>query len=141
MSTLKETWDVDIEVVDEIGCFYHVTIVFVMFEGHFIRRSKGRVQQNEAILLAESVNWTEGLLVRVQDQERGKMRCLLHGINYEGNYNGPYQDMKLKGELMFRGTVLEGKGQGKVQIKSSIFFKLVPMFLDRGPPSKAPMNF
>ena len=48
--------------------------------------------------------------------------------------------MKLKGELMFRATILEGRGQGKVWFKSSIFFKLVLMFLDRGPESKAPLN-
>lgn len=32
---------VDIEVIDESGCFYLTTLEFVMFEGHFMCRSKG----------------------------------------------------------------------------------------------------
>lgn len=32
---------VDVEVIDEIGCFYLMTLEFVMFEGRFMWRSKG----------------------------------------------------------------------------------------------------
>ena len=79
--------------------------------------------------------------MRVQDQEEKKIKSLLHGFILEGSTNALNQEMKLKEELIFWRTKMEGM----VQFKDWIYFasnysKLVPMFLDHVPPPKAPLT-
>ena len=41
--------------------------------------------------------------------KRGKVTCLLHGIIFKENIDGLNQEMKLKEELTFWSTILEGR--------------------------------
>ena len=64
---------------------------------------RGTVQQNGAILLADRCKLGRSPL----DDEgprprRDTVRCFINGIILEGNNNDPNQEMKLKGDFMFK---------------------------------------
>ena len=81
---------------------------------------------------------------KIHDQEEAiQMRYLLHVIISERNTNDPNQETKLKRKLIFWRTFWKMRSKGgsgsRVQYPSKCF-KLVLMFLDRGSPSKVPLN-
>ena len=59
--------------------------------------------------------------MRVQDQEEKNIKSLLHGFSLEGSTNAFNQEMKLKEELIFWRTKMEGK----VRFKDLFCLKLL----------------
>ena len=72
------------------------------------------VQQNGAIKLVKRSKLDQRPLDKGQRPRRGKVSCLLHDIILKGNNNALNQIMKLKGELMFGRTIMEGRVQGRM---------------------------
>ena len=85
------------------------------FRGTLDGGPTGRVQWNEAILLAKRCKLDIGPLDEAPRPRRGKVMHLLYNIVLERNTNDLNQETKLEGELMFLRTILECMVQGRVR--------------------------
>ena len=82
---------------------------------------RGMVQQNGGLILTERCILDRTPLDEGPKPRRNTVKHLLHDIILEGDNSTLNQEIKLKGELMFWRTILEGR----VKFKGSIYLKLL----------------